>query len=71
LVILGACDTEAILGAIDEAAGREDVQAIFLDIDSPGRSVNGTPELARASKEKYVYDFAAGQADAICQKQKQ
>jgi hypothetical protein len=38
--------------------------------------------VARASKEKYVYDFAAGQlcsaaywvasqADAICQKQKQ
>lgn len=64
-VVLGACDTEALLGAIEEAAEREDVQAIFLDIDSPGGSVNGTPELARsvarASKKKYVYAFTAGQ----------
>lgn len=65
LVVLGACDTEAVREAITEAAGREDVQAIFLDIDSPGGTVNGTPELAqavaRASRQKYVYAFTAGQ----------
>ena len=64
-LILGACDTEEITLAINEAAGRDDVEAIFLDIDSPGGSVNGTPELAqavaRASKTKYVYAFSAGQ----------
>jgi len=44
---------------------RRPIEAIFLDIDSPGGSVNGTPELAQAvaeaSKAKYVYAFSAGQ----------
>ena len=64
-IILGACNTGEILAAVQEAAGRPDIEAIFLDIDSPGGSVNGTPELARAvaeaSKVKYVYAFSAGQ----------
>lgn len=64
-VFLGACDTEEVAAAIEEARSREDIQAIFLDIDSPGGSVTGTPELAhtvaRASKEKYVYAFSSGQ----------
>ncbi len=62
---LNACDTDEITRAVEEAAARSDVQAIFLDIDSPGGSVNGTPELAQAvaeaSKAKYVYAFSAGQ----------
>ena len=63
--ILKACDTEEITRAVEEAASRSDVSAIFLDIDSPGGSVNGTPELAQAvadaAKSKYVYAFSAGQ----------
>ena len=40
------------------------VKAVLLDFDSPGGSVNGTPELAaavaRLSREKYVYAYTAG-----------
>jgi len=64
-LVFGATDTEEVLAAVHEAAEREDVQAILLDIDSPGGSVNGTPELAAAvaaaSKTKTVYAFSAGQ----------
>ncbi len=65
ILIFGATDTEEIAHAIREASGREDVQAIFLDIDSPGGTVNGTPELAQAvadaSRQKYTYAFTSGQ----------
>lgn len=65
VLIFGATDTEEIARAIREATERDDVQAIFLDIDSPGGTVNGTPELAQAvadaSREKYVYAFTSGQ----------
>jgi signal peptide peptidase SppA len=54
-----------VAAAIGEAAGREDVDALLLDIDSPGGTVNGTPELgqavADAAKHKTVYAFSAGQ----------
>lgn len=64
-VILGACDTDEVIKAVAEAGAHPDIEAIFLDIDSPGGSVNGTPELAQAvadaSKAKYVYAFSAGQ----------
>ncbi|MEI8312640.1 MAG: S49 family peptidase [Verrucomicrobiota bacterium] len=64
-IIFGACDTGELINAVAEAAARPDIEAIFLDIDSPGGSVNGTPELAQAvadaSKTKYVYAFSAGQ----------
>ena len=64
-LVFGATDTEEVMTAVNEAAEREDVQAIILDIDSPGGSVNGTPELAAAvaaaSKAKTVYAFSAGQ----------
>ena len=64
-LVFGATDTEEVLAAVHEASEREDVQAILLDIDSPGGSVNGTPELAAAvaaaSKSKAVYAFSAGQ----------
>jgi len=64
-IILGACNTGELISAVEEAVFRPDIEAIFLDIDSPGGSVNGTPELAQAvaeaSKAKYVYAFSAGQ----------
>ncbi len=64
-ILFGATDTEALIGAVEEAGRRADVQALFLDIDSPGGAVNGTPELAAAvadvSRRKYVYAFTAGE----------
>ncbi len=64
-VLLGATDMDEIAEAIAEAGDRADVQAVLLDIDSPGGTVNGTPELAAAvamlSKNKYVYAFSDGQ----------
>ena len=63
--LFGATDTEDIIEAVNAAGQRSDVQAVFLDIDSPGGSVSGTPELAQAvadlSKSKYVYAFSGGQ----------
>lgn len=63
-ILFGATDTDEILAAVNEAGARPDVKAMFLDIDSPGGSVNGTPELAQAvadaSRAKYVYAFSAG-----------
>lgn len=62
--LLGAVDTEDAIGAIREARKNENVEAILLDIDSPGGTVNGTPELAEAvadaSREKFVYAFSGG-----------
>ena len=64
-LLLGAVDTEEVIDAINEASASSTIQAVFLDIDSPGGSVNGTPELAQSvadlSKAKYVYAFTAGQ----------
>lgn len=63
--LFGAVDTEAVIDAVNTAAQRPDVQATFLDIDSPGGSVSGTPELAQAvadlCKSKYTYAFSGGQ----------
>ena len=63
--LFGATDTEAVIEAVNAAAQRPDVQAVFLDIDSPGGSVSGTPELAQAvfdlCKSKYTYAFSGGQ----------
>ena len=62
--LFGATDTDAITQAIRMAASRPDVQAIMLDIDSPGGSVVGTPELAQAvadaQQQKPVYAFTSG-----------
>ena len=64
-MLFGATDMDEIAKAIAEAGERADVQAVLLDIDSPGGTVNGTPELAAAvaalSKGKYVYAFSDGQ----------
>jgi len=67
-VLFGATDTDELIGAVEEAGRRDDVQALFLDIDSPGGAVNGTPELAAAvaevSRRKYVYAFTRGRCSA-------
>jgi len=64
-LLFGATDTEEIIRAVNAAAEWPDVQAVLLDIDSPGGSVSGTPELAQAvadlSKAKYTYAFSGGQ----------
>ncbi|MEI6818102.1 MAG: S49 family peptidase [Verrucomicrobiota bacterium] len=63
-VLMGATDSEEIGSAIQEAASRPDIKAVFLDIDSPGGTVAGTPELAAAvsalDKKKPVYAFSSG-----------
>jgi len=64
-ILFGATDTEELIAEVEQAGRRDDVQALFLDIDSPGGAVNGTPELAAAvaevSRRKYVYAFTAGE----------
>src|SRR4051812_40149762 len=64
-LFLDATDMEVVSEALEAARDRVDVQAVFLDIDSPGGTVNGTPELAalvaQVSKEKYTYGFTDGQ----------
>ena len=64
-VLFDATDTEQAIQAIEEAVTRPDIKAVLLDIDSPGGTVNGTPELAQAvadaTKSKPVYAFSAGQ----------
>lgn len=63
-ILFGATDIEELIDAICEAADRPDVEAVFLDIDSPGGTVAGTPELAQVvadtCKEKPVYAFSSG-----------
>jgi signal peptide peptidase SppA len=63
-VLLGATDSDEIGSAIEEAADRPDIKAVFLDIDSPGGTVQGTPELASAvsalNDRKPVYAFSSG-----------
>ena len=63
-ILFGATDSEAIGDALREAAGRDDIRAVFLDIDSPGGTVAGTPELAAAVSAlndiKPVYAFSSG-----------
>ena len=64
-LLLGATDMEDIETALSAARDRKDVHAVFLDVDSPGGTVNGTPELAAlvaaVSKAKYTYAFTDGQ----------
>ena len=63
--LFGATDVAEITEAVNAATQRSDVQAVCLDIDSPGGSVSGTPELAQAvadlCKSKYTYAFSGGQ----------
>ena len=63
-VLMGATDSGEIGAALREAGARDDIQAVFLDIDSPGGTVAGTPELAATvtsiNKHKPVYAFSSG-----------
>ena len=63
-VLMGATDSDEIGDAIREASERDDIKAVFLDIDSPGGTVAGTPELAAAvaslNERKPVYAFSSG-----------
>jgi signal peptide peptidase SppA len=64
-LLFGATDMNQVAEAIQEAVARDEVKSILLDIDSPGGTVNGTPELAQAvadaSKLKSIHAFSAGQ----------
>ena len=59
------CSMEETAAALQQAAADPAVHTILLDIDSPGGTVNGTPELAQVvrtiAKDKHVYTFTAGQ----------
>ena len=59
------CNMEETAAALLQAAADPAVHTILLDIDSPGGTVNGTPELAQVvrtvAREKHVYAFTAGQ----------
>ncbi len=63
-VFFGATSSEDITTALREAEQRPDVKAVFLNIDSPGGTVAGTPELAAAvaslNERKPVYAFSSG-----------
>jgi signal peptide peptidase SppA len=63
-ILFNATDTEEITAAVREATDRPDIEAVFLDIDSPGGTVTGTPEMAQAvadaGKQKPVYAFSSG-----------
>ena len=64
-LLFGATDMNQVAEAIQEAVARDEVKSILLDIDSPGGTVNGTPELAQAvadaAKLKSIHAFSAGQ----------
>ena len=63
-VLFRATDSKMISEALREAGQRDDIKAVFLDIDSPGGTVAGTPELAATVKSindrKPVYAFSSG-----------
>jgi signal peptide peptidase SppA len=63
-IFFGATSSEDIAEALREAGERDDIKAVFLNIDSPGGTVAGTPELAAAVKalngSKPVYAFSSG-----------
>ena len=64
-LLFGATDMNQVAEAIQEAVARDEIKSILLDIDSPGGTVNGTPELAQtvadAAKLKSIHAFSAGQ----------
>jgi signal peptide peptidase SppA len=78
--LFGGCATVKLRKAVRRAAEDNNVRALFLDVDSPGGTVNGTPELAddllefrrRKPVVAYVSDlccsaayWVAAQADRI------
>lgn len=65
--MLGAVDALDIMAAIELAAGDDEVATIVLDIDSPGGTVGGVPELAETveavqqSGGKRIYAYTDSQ----------
>ena len=63
-IMNGATDSEEIHAALQQAGERPDVHSVFLNIDSPGGTVIGTPELAAAvsalNEKKPVCAFSSG-----------
>ena len=65
--MLGAVDALDVMAAVELAADDDDVQTIVLDIDSPGGTVAGIPELAetveavQASGKKKIYAYTDSQ----------
>ena len=49
--MLGAVDTVDVIAAIELAAEDDDIDTIILDIDSPGGTVGGVPELAETVED--------------------
>lgn len=62
----GGCDLDDVTEWMRMAAADESVKLVVLDVDSPGGSVNGTPEAAAAfralGKVKPTMAFCDGQA---------
>lgn len=60
----GSTDPNKLADMITEADSRPDVRSILLVVDSPGGTVQGTPEAAAAvvSAEKPLFAFVTGQA---------
>ena len=65
--MLGAVDAPEVVAAVELAADDDDVDTIILDIDSPGGTVAGVPELAetveavQASGTKKIYAYTDSQ----------
>lgn len=63
-LIFGACDLEEIRSQALALRDNDNVERVLLDIDSPGGTVNGTPEAADAigelARKKPVFAFTAG-----------
>jgi signal peptide peptidase SppA len=59
----GACGVEQVESALMAAAGDSAVRGVFLDVDSPGGTVGGVPELGElvASIGKPVMAYTGGQ----------
>ena len=48
---MGGVDTIDVIEAVENAAADSDVQTILLDVDSPGGTVGGIPELAETIED--------------------
>lgn len=63
-LFMGAIDTQAVADAVRQAGERPDVRAVLLDIDSPGGTITGIPELAASiralDERKPVTAFTSG-----------
>lgn len=62
--LFGVVDMQDIGAELAQAEANPDVRSIVLEIDSPGGTVNGTPELARqiANSSKPTFAFSSGLA---------